>query len=289
MFQSALICTDFTDGLARLVNFVPSLAASGLQRLIFLHVVPFLKEREIPRPDEEKIKIARDRLTPALTTRLDGVEVKVEIVNGKPSDQIINVSKTYQPDVIFLGMPNRSRINEQLFGSTTIGVCQRQTAPILTVRPQLISTYTSEELDLRCRHLFRYLLLPYDGSESAHYLIEQVKSYAQRQTNKVLESCLVAWIVDESGRIPKEHQLQQAKEKVAVVKENLLTVGLNVITEVRQGEPMIELLALADQYDISAIATSSSRMGTLKSWSVPSFTSEIIHRSWHPVLYFPPK
>lgn len=207
MFQSALICTDLTDGLARLVNFVPSLAASGLQRLVFLHVVPFSQEREIPRVDEAKIQIARDRLAPALANH-PGIEVKVEILNGKPGDQIIAASKTHHPDVIILGMPNRSRINEQLFGSTTIGICQRQTAPILTVRPQLISTYTSEELDLRCQHLFRYFLIPYDGSESADYLVEQIKSYAQRQSGQFLAGCLLAWVIDEGGRIPKAHLLQ---------------------------------------------------------------------------------
>ncbi|NEO51139.1 MAG: universal stress protein, partial [Moorea sp. SIO4A3] len=35
MFQHCLICTDFSDGLYRLVEFVPSLAAGGLKKIIF--------------------------------------------------------------------------------------------------------------------------------------------------------------------------------------------------------------------------------------------------------------
>ncbi len=291
MFKRILICTDFSDGLHRLVNFVSSLAAGGIEQIVFLHTIPLSGEREIPRPDEEETQQVRDRFAPALKQIPEGVDVKVEVQWGRPIDHIIGVTKTYQIDLILLGMPSRSLLTEKLFGSTTMELCQKVMTPIMILRPQLISTYTVEELDLRCQHLFRYLLLPYDGSAAADYLIERVKVHAEKRPKHSLEQCLLYWVVEDSGRraIPKDYEIQQAGEKIAQVKANLQTLDLEVESSVRQGNAIVEVLTAARDYDISAIAVSSDSLGKLLEWSVPSFTGELLRRSWHPVVYFPPK
>jgi nucleotide-binding universal stress UspA family protein len=290
MFQSVLICTDFLDGLQRLVNFVPSLAAGGMNKIVFLHTIQVSDEREIPRADVEKVARIRDRLAPALRHIPSGVEVKIEVLWGRPIEQIVQASKTYQSDLIILGMPSRNLIDEKLFGSSTMEICQRRLAPILTLRPQLISTYTSEELELRCRHLFRYLLLPYDGSGTANYLVQQVKQYAQKQSNSSLQQCLLCWVVDEVNRAQElgDLELKQAREKLEVVKADLESAGVVVHTQVRPGNPVVQLLAAAQENDISAIAISSGTLGSPLGWSVGSSTADILRRSWHPVLYIPP-
>lgn len=290
MFQRIIVCTDFSDGVYRLANCVPSLAAGGVKQIIFLHVVPIGEEREIPRPDEEKIQAARDRLSVALENVPDGVDVKVVVESGKPSDHILSNAKTHHADLIILGMPSRNLLTEKLFGSTTMNLCQRMATPVMTMRPQLVSTYTVEELELRCRHLFRYLLLPYDGTPSSQYLVQQVKHYAQ-QPGSSLECCMLFWVVDPSGRsgaVMKESRVKEAESKLAEAKADLEKLGLRVETEVRLGDPVPEMLKAAEVHDISAIASSSGSLGKLIEWSVPSFTGEILRRSWHPVIYFPP-
>jgi nucleotide-binding universal stress UspA family protein len=290
MFQRIIVCTDFSDGVYRLASCTPSLAAGGAKQIIFLHVVPLSEEREIPRPDEEKMQAARDRLSVALEGVPDGVDVKVVVESGKPSEHILNAAKTHNADLIILGMPSRNLLAEKLFGSTTMNLCQRMSIPVMTLRPQLISTYTVEELNLRCRHLFRYLLLPYDGSVPSQYLIQQVKQYAQRPDSS-LECCLLFWVVDPSGRsgaVLKESRAKEAKSKLVEVKADLEKLGLRVETEVRLGDPVPEVIKAAEVHDISAIASSSGSLGKLIEWSVPSFTGEILRRSWHPVIYFPP-
>jgi nucleotide-binding universal stress UspA family protein len=294
MFQNALICTDFQDGLHRLVNFVPSLALSGLRRIIFLHTVPLSDEREIPRLDKASVEAARDRLAPALENVPEGMDVQVDVQWGRPLDHIAQASQTYDVDLIIGGIPTRNWLNEKLFGSTILELCKRIRTPILTLRPELVSAYTSEELDLRCRHLFRYLLLPYDGSESAQYSLSQIQHLAQLQlsnpTVKALQKCRVCWVINDGGlrKLAVEEEMQRAKSKLADVEDVLTETLLDVVTELRQGEPILEVLAAAQDDDISAIAMSSHSLGRLISWSVPSLAGEILHRSWHPVLYFPP-
>jgi len=287
MFQSALICTDLTDGLYRLVRFVPSLAAGGLKKIIFLHTAP-LVEGAVPRPDEAREKQAQERLAPALENVPPGVEVKIDIRSGVPSEHILNAIRTHSPELVIFGTPGRSLLNEKLFGSTTISLCQRTSVPFMILRPQLISTYTEEELDLRCRHLFRYFLLPYDDSEPARYTIERIREKIAGQAT-ALECCLLAWVVDEVSRDPRlrRNAMENAEKVLANLKPEMESLGLQVDTEVRSGNALIEILDLAVERDISAIASSSRNVGKLIELSVPSLTGELLRKSWHPVIYFP--
>lgn len=290
MFQRALICTDLTDGLHRLVNFVPSLAAGGFRQVVFLHTLA-IPEDQIPRQDDTKVEKVRDRFKSALKNVPSDVDVKIEVSYGKPIDHIIGAIKTYQSDVVLLGTPGRSLLQEKLFGSTTIGLCQRVNIPLLILRPQLVSTYTNEELDLRCRHLFRYLLIPFDGSDAGNHLVRQIKSYAAKHQPNTFEECFICWVVDDVSREPqlRQHEFEEAEKKLAALKPEFEALGLKVDAQVLQGNPVTQILAAAVDYDISAIATSSRSVGKLIELSVPSLTGEILRRSWHPILYFPPE
>lgn len=291
MFQSCLVCTDLSDGLYRLADFVPSLAAGGFKQIVFLHSVPLWEEGEIPRIDEQAIEKARARLQQRLKTIPDGVEVKLEVPSGLPIETVPKLAQTYKADVIITGMPIRSLLKEKLFGSTTAGLAKACVTPLLILRPQLISSYTCEELDLRCQHLFRYLLIPYNESNASKYLLQKVKQYAQQRPDNSLKECLLMWVVEEGGRreIPKDYQLTAAQEKLEQVKSELESLGLQVTTQVRLGDPYMEILDAALEFDISAIAIASDNFGKLIEFPVRSFAGELMRRSWHPILFFPPQ
>lgn len=291
MFQSCLICTDFSDGLYRLVDFVPSLAAGGIKKIIFLHSVPIWEEGEIPRINHEEIERAIERFKAGLKNIPSSVEVHIEVPSGRPVETIPKVANSYKVDVILTGIPLRSLLQEKLFGSTTTGLAKACVTPLLILRQQLISAYTCEELDLRCQHLFRYLLVPYNGSNASNYLVQRVKEYAQNRPENSLKQCMLIWVVDEGGRkeIPKDYQLKEAQEKLQAVKAELEEVGLQVNTQVRLGNPFTEVLEAAVDFDISAIAIASDHLGKIIEWPVRSFAGELMRRSWHPILFFPPQ
>jgi nucleotide-binding universal stress UspA family protein len=262
-----------------------------MKQIIFLHSVPLWEEGGIPRIDDEAIEKARDRLQQSLKSVPDGVDIKIEVPSGRPIDTIPKAAKTHQVDVVITGMPLRSLLQEKLFGSTTAGLVRACTTPVLILRPQLISTYTCEELDLRCQHLFRYLLIPYNGSNASKYLVQKIKDYAQNRPDSSLEQCLLMWVVDEGGRrgVPRDYQLREAQEQLEPVKAELEQLGLQVNTEVRLGNPYEEILDAALEFDISAIAMASDNLGKLIEFPVRSFAGELMRRSWHPILFFPPQ
>jgi len=288
MFRRLLVCTDFSDGLQRLVNFVPSLAIAGVEHLTFLHCVPLNESGAIPRVDQDKMNAARDRLSVAIAQTPAGMDVKVVVECGRPTDTILKVAKEANSDLIVVGTPVRGVLAEKIFGSTAIALYERTPIPVLALRPQLISTYTTEELALRCQHLFRHLMLPYDGSETAKYLIDQIKQHVS-QPDRVLEACYICWVLDDVDRrgIPWEPKFQAAEAALAAVKAELIRLDLQVETEVLLGSAVPEILKASLEPDISAIAVCHRAKNQFLKMSVASFTAELLRQSWHPVIYLP--
>ncbi|NJL48552.1 MAG: universal stress protein [Leptolyngbyaceae cyanobacterium SM2_5_2] len=290
MFQRALICTDFNDGMYRMAQFVPSLVAGGFSALTFFHNVGLQVEREIPRQDPELLAKPKQRLSDLLREVPDTVKVAVEVLMGNASDNILKLAKQYQSEVIFLGSPTRTMLEEKLFGSTAMKLSEKTPVPLTILRPQLMSTYTTAELELRCANLFRYLLLPYDGTQGGRTLVETIKRQVQSNPHSVLERVRLLWVIDENIRreLQGDNPLQQAQDELSRVQTDLAELGLVVNTTVCEGDPIKEIMAVAEVHDISAIATCSRGIGGIMKWSAPSLTRDILRQSWHPVLFFPP-
>ena len=291
MFQSCLICTDLADGLHRLVDFVPNLASGGLKKIIFFSSVPLWEEGEVPRIDTEKEQQVKQLLSRALSNVPEGVEVKVEVASGRPLDTIPRVLQHHEVDVIFTGTPIRSLLEEKFFGSTSLGLSKLTEIPLTIIRPQLITTYTTEELSLRCQHLWQYLLIPYNGSKAARYLIDSIKKYVQKYPETSLKKCMLLWVVDTVSReaVLTEYRLKEAQEKLDSAKAELEALGIEVNIEVREGNPLHETMETALEFDISAIAIATSYRNSLLEFTAPSFANDLIRRSWFPVVFFSPK
>ena len=291
MFQSCLICTDFTDGLHRLTDCVPNLAQCGLKKIVFFNSVPLWEEGDVPRIDKEKAENAEQRLQKALNNVPESVDVQIEIISGKPLDTIPRVLKKHDIDVIMTGASIKSSLQEGVFGSTSSGLAKLTTQPLNIIRPELITTYTREELALRCQHLWRYLLIPYNNSETARYLIEEIKKYAQNRPENSLKQCMLMSVVDDCGRksVLAEQRTKEAEESLQSVKAELEALDIKVNTLVTQGNPLQETTMAALDFDISAIAIATDYRNSLFQWTVRSFANDVMRSSWFPVLLFSPK
>ena len=291
MFKSCLVCTDFTDGLYRFVDCVRDLAQCGLNKIIFFHSVPLWEEGEVPRIDEEKVERAKQRLQKAVENVPDGVSVEIEVMSGKPLDTIPRVLKAHSVDVIMTGTPIRSLLQEKFFGSTSTGLAKVTSQPLNIIRPELITTYTREELALRCQHLWRYLLIPYNDSKTARYLIDEIKKYAKERPDNSLKQCMLMSVVDDCGRksILAEQRTKEAESQLQSVKKELEELDIEVNTLVKTGNPLQEITTAALDFDISAIAIATDYRNSLLQWTVRSFANDVMRSSWFPVLLFSPK
>ncbi len=290
MFKRALICTDFSDSLQRLAHFVPDLAKSGLEHIVFFHSVPLMTSREIPCADEDKINAARQKLAVSESSVPAGVTVEIDIASGRGNDNIIRAVKKHQPDIIFSGMATRSALNERVFGSTTMEIVDKLDVPMLVLRPQLMATYREAELALRCQNIFNYLLVPYDGSDSAKKILADIKAKIQENPDCALATCLLCWVIDDGSRFSPntpdsaQRALDQAKRELEGFGTEIKT---EVLTEIRTGNPLEEILRSGETHDISAITVCPGKNSGLLKLTVPSFTSALLRASWHPVIHFP--
>lgn len=291
MFKRCLICTDFTDGLQKLVYFVSSLAKGGLEEIIFFHAVPLWEEGEVPRIDQDKINEVKKLFSPALQNIPSRVTVKVEVLSGEPLNTIPKIAQENSSDVILVATPLRNVLQDRFFGSTSMGLAKSLDIPLMIFRPQLISVYTEAELDIRCQHLSRSLLIPYFDGETGHYLIEQIKHYASHRPENSLSKCTLLSVVEDISRskILAEHHFKEAEAKLNEVKTGLEALGLQVKAVVRKGKPLTETLQVAYEEDISAIAIATDGGQGLLEWTMPSFAQEMLHRSWFPLLFFTKK
>lgn len=288
MFESCLICTDYQDGLQRFVSFVDSLADSGLKEITFLHNVPLWDEGQVPRVDDEKIALMTGKFNSSLKPS-DRVKVNIEITSGLVTENISKAVKKYKPECLILGTSLRGITEDRIFGSTTMSVIEKINIPIMILRPQLISVYTSEELDLRCRHLNRCWLVPCYDVDKARYLINQLKTCATGKCSTISHKYIILAVIDDVSRseILVQNRIKEVETKLNEVKEELQSLGLEVEVMVKIGNPILETLDVALNEDISAIAVTDDREYGLLDWTIPSFTQKVLHRSWFPVVFFP--
>ena len=286
MFKCALVCTDFEDSLQRLIKFVPDLVQSGLEKVVFFHNVALTTEREIPKINDEAVAQAKQKLASASDAVLpENKSVVIDVRSGRIIDNISKAARCYDADVLLLGTPTRSLLTEKIFGSTTTGIANQLDIPLVILRPQLVATYRSQELALRCQTMFEHLLVPYDGSKSAKHLVSQIKTAAQ--INEYPKQCTLCWVIDECIRIELRESKDQVQAQLDEVKADLELAGIEVFIEIRKGDPQPEILKSAEVNDISAISICSGKSKGILKWSVPSFTSALLRSSWHPIIHFP--
>lgn len=175
----------------------------------------------------------------------------------------MNTAQAVQTDLILLGTQTRSLLTEKLFGSTLMQVVERSRVPVMSLRPQLINIFTAEELELRCRHLFRSVLIPYNDTAAAKHLIEQIEQLAQNKPKGCLERLHLCWAVEGLRRrdVPEQYQAEAAQQVLATVQAKLTATGLQTgVVEVVQGEPVPEVIQFAQRVDASAIALTASNL-----------------------------
>jgi len=290
MFQKVVICTDFTDGLLRLANCLDSFLESGIREIVFFHCVPLWTEGDIPRVDDEKVDAARNRFEAALANVPDGLSVKYEIRSNRPIESICDVVEENGSELAILGAQSRTLLNEKLFGSTSTKLTQKLPIPMLVVRPAMVAAFTDEELELRCRTLFRRLLVAYDATESSEALIDMLLDRFGQPGDTAVERCKLGWVIETTRRgISVPEMLESAKQTISETGARFTDLPLEVETEVRTGDPIAEIVKMASESGVSAIAVTAHSLPAFLEWSRPSFPKQLLRSSLHPVLFFPPK
>jgi nucleotide-binding universal stress UspA family protein len=141
--KKVLVPTDFSDGARQALRYGMSFAKEYGAELLLLHVVENLTvgyaSDLFPVPMAEVFQeisgYAKNELAKlGEEARARGLTVQEQVVQGKPSAEIIRFASEHEIDVIVLGTHGKGMLDQALFGSTTERVVRRAPCPVLTVR-----------------------------------------------------------------------------------------------------------------------------------------------------------
>lgn len=141
--KKILVPTDFSESARHALTYGISFAREYSAQLSLLHVVENLTvgyaSDLFPVPMAEVFHeisgYAKTELGKLGTVaREKKVEVVEQVVQGKPSAEIMRFARENEVDMIVLGTHGKGMLDQALFGSTTERVVRRAPCPVLTVR-----------------------------------------------------------------------------------------------------------------------------------------------------------
>jgi nucleotide-binding universal stress UspA family protein len=142
--KRVLVPTDFSDSARHAFTYGLSFAKEYGAELVLLHVVENVTvgyaSDLFPVPMAEVFQeisgYARGELAKLGQEARDrGVTaVQEQVIQGKPSNEIIRFASENHVDMIVLGTHGKGMLDQALFGSTTERVVRRAPCPVLTVR-----------------------------------------------------------------------------------------------------------------------------------------------------------
>jgi nucleotide-binding universal stress UspA family protein len=287
MFQRLLICTDLNDGLQRFVQCADAFAAAGVTQLSVLYIRPIEATVGVPKLDASEVETITQKIR-GVTPTQTALQVDVVVKMGTVVDAILQTVAEQRSDLVVLGTASKNPLSESLFGSTTRALAQKTNVPLVIFRPPIITVMTLEELKLRSQHLCRNLLLPYDGSEASVYLVDQIQQ-GTKVGGETVEECTLCFVQGENSKFVSDNPeaMQIIEAKLAPAEAKLSQAGIRLARVIRSGNAAAQILAAAQEADVSAIAIASNSLGKLVEWTTPSLTGELLRRSWYPVLFFP--
>jgi len=141
--KKVLVPTDFSESARHALTYGTSFAREYEAELTLLHVVENLTvgyaSDLFPVPMQEVFHeisgYAKTELAKlGALARERKVSVVEQVVQGKPSAEIIRYARETEVDMIVLGTHGKGMLDQALFGSTTERVVRRAPCPVLTVR-----------------------------------------------------------------------------------------------------------------------------------------------------------
>ncbi len=142
--------------------------------------------------------------------------------------------------------------------------------------------------------MYKRILVPLDGSETAERILPHVEAIAQATGAEVIlfrtayssfqiASDIVTEAPTEARKMIEAEEARSAKYLEGVAKR-LQDVGLKTRLEVLVGEPAVEILTAAEKDDVDLIALMSHGSTAINKFDLGSVAHKVLKASTRPVL-----
>jgi len=248
----------------------------GVRTIHLVTVVPANVHSGMPGVDfDERRRQALDRYRDVIAAA--GFDVETHVVRGTPYRRINGIVETVRADLSVVGSRGQSPLENRIIGSTARNLARTTVVPVLINRVER----ATDDPDVLREHLFQRLLFATDFSEHADRAFDAF-SYLRHATE---EATLV------HVQSPKDQGVDadvDPRERLAEHASTLENWGIETRTEVRQGDPADEILAVEAEQSPSTILVGSKGRSRIRRLLLGSVSGEIVARATGNVFLVPP-
>jgi len=281
MFEKVLLPTDFSKYSQKVLECVKELP--GLNDVVILHVIgpadPLARVWDPGgRIDESKAMLAEQ--SKILEGRGINVKTRTEaLMEGDISRVIQRVADEEGASVVVMGARGKGIVEGIFLGNVAKNVLRYGSTNLLLMRYRILEGRSGPSLEKFCSHPFSKVLCPTDLSRPSEYAIDFMKGI------QGVEEIILQHVVSRGETWKEiEDQIGEVTKKLNVIRDGLEKAGIRVSIRVAAGNPIEEIIALADKEKVSMIAMSSHGMGWLKQLGVGSTTYDLARIGDRPVL-----
>ncbi len=283
MFRKTLIPTDFTDEADQVLHYSLGLKSLGLREVVLIHVIDVGQALMLPVSEKIKAGIAEKLAERAKIYEDNGIKAKTIMVEGEPIDKILEQAEKNNISLIVTGSRGKRLMDEFLSGSISEGLGRKSDVPILMLRYDILKEKDAKELAKMAGLTFKKILLPYDFSPVS----KKALSYVRKLKSAGAEEIVLLHIVDtkrvETELEEKELLTINRKDTVAVENE-IKRSKIKTKSFCQIGDPLREILAKADEEDVTLIVMGSHGKGIVKEWLLGSVSLNVIRTADRPAL-----
>jgi nucleotide-binding universal stress UspA family protein len=139
MFSKILVPVDLEDSSRAGVEIAAGLARDSNGTLLAVHVLTGDSidvadgPTDVRPPREQAEQKAKTRITDLLAELAPGVDAKIHLLFGDPSEEIVRSASALGADLIVVTVKNRSRLGKLLMGSQNQEIILTSGIPVLCV------------------------------------------------------------------------------------------------------------------------------------------------------------
>ena len=247
----------------------------GIEEFHLVTVVPSNVHSGMPGMNFEKRR--RTALERYRETFEDaGFGVETHVVRGTPHRRINGIAESVGASLSIVGSRGSSPLENRFIGSTARNLARTSVTPLLVNRIQR----ATDDPDVLEEHLFQRMLYATDFSENAQQAFEAF-SYLRHATQ---EATLVH-VETPADPDPDE----KPSDRLGALADRLEAWDIETRIDVRQGDPVDEILAVENTYDPSTTLVGSRGHSRLRRLLLGSVSEDIVAKADGNVMLVPPK
>jgi nucleotide-binding universal stress UspA family protein len=263
MFERLLLCTDFSKYAIKISECVPTLP--GIHEVVLLHVFDathYNIQGWTYNPQIENAKIRLEEQKKHLE-RL-GLQVKVRldvITSGDVASGIISAANEETVSLIVIGARGEGFLERTFLGSVARAFLRTMNHHTLILNDSVVEGMKEGSRTV-CQEILSKVIFPTDFSQPSNEALEIVKEIKGLGT-------LVLIHVITRGQTAKEIKTleEDTQQRLNSLVGSLSTKGIPVISHIRFGDPVNEILQCAKEEKASLILLNSHNVG----WFNPLF------------------